>query len=244
MENRKSMTLSNISDYTQIADTYDKNRFSGERGAYLYDLDRCIVRELVTRTNASSILDVPVGTGRVLDYLRDLPVQIVGCDATPAMLNQAKAHADEQHHTLQLADASCLPFESASFDCVISLRFFHLFPPEQRHVFAKEFTRVLKPNGYILCSFTNGWYGGGLNWLWKYLGYPSVHFLHINELSRLFPRFSVQQIRGNFLPLQSRLALRIPWLDRPLRKATCFFPLNRLCWEQVYLLQSQQALCE
>ena len=224
-------------DYSQIAPSYDEQRFQTDSGRFLYETDRLIVRELVALTKASTLLDVPVGTGRVLDYLKDTPIAITGCDVTVAMLERAKQRMVESRHTLLYGDASNLPFESGSFDCITSLRFFHLFAPQVRHTFVREFSRVLKPGGYVLCSFTNGWYGGGINWARKLLGQQTVHFLWPGELSRLFPSWRVCALRGNFFPFQWWLASKGTRLDLAMKWFNARTPMNRFCWERFYLLK-------
>lgn len=223
-------------DYSALADTYDEVRFRGRNGRFLYETDASIVRELVELTGASSLLDVPVGTGRVLDYLKDMPIRIVGTDLTPGMLDHARARLTSQQ-TLLRADASRLPVQSGAMDCITCLRFFHLFAPCDRPPFVREFARVLKPDGYLLCSFTNGWYGGGINWVRRALGRRSVEFVWPGEVNRLFPHWEVCAVRGNFLPLQGFFASTSSWAEKTMRRMTSKFPLNHLCWERFYLLR-------
>ena len=227
-------------DYSSLAASYDDIRFQGANGRFLYGTDASIVRELVGFTRASRILDVPVGTGRVLDYLKEEPISIIGCDLTPEMLEHARTHMVPSRHTLLHADASNLPISSEVIDCVISLRFFHLFAPRDRHCFVREWARVLKPGGFVLCSFTNGWYGGGINWARRLLGRLTLEFLWPGELRRLFPRWKVCAVRGNFLPFQGYFASKSTWIENATRWLNNRPPLNRLCWERFYLLRKPE----
>ena len=228
-----------MQDYTHIADSYDEDRFQGIRGEFNYAIDREIVSEYAEIAAPNKLLDVPTGTGRVLDYLGDMPVEIIGCDATQGMLDRASRHVVDGKHTLLLGDASDLPFDDNEFDCIVSLRFFHLFDKQTRRKFTAEFDRVLKPGGYVICSFTNGWYAGGINWIKRVLGFRTVFFQYPGELKGLFPNYRVCKLRGNFLPLQSRLN-RSLFLGRFLRGLTRSFPFNLVCWERVYLLRKNQ----
>lgn len=182
------------------------------------------------------MVDVPVGTGRVLHYLRDLDVRVAGVDITLEMLGTARKNASLDKHTLKLANAAKLPFEDGRFDCLSSLRFFHLFPVQDRQQFADEFSRVIRPGGYIIVSFTNGMYAGGWNWLKRMLGFKTVFFEYPGEVKRLFAGWSIERLEGNFLPKQWWLD-SLPAIGGVLRRLTQVTPLNRLCWERFYLLR-------
>lgn len=222
--------------YTEIADSYDQVRFSSPDGRFLYQLDRDIITKLLAGLDIKIVLDCPTGTGRVLEYLSPMKLDVTGVDYTAEMLDEAKLIADRVGATIMQGDASKLPFEDEAFDCVISLRFFHLFDTDARRQFTAEFSRVVRIGGYVLVSFTNGWYGGGLNWAKKRLGCNTVYFESRGEVQRLFPNFEIERVHGNFLPKQY-LIDRIPLLGRLVRKAEGVFPVNRLCWERFYLLK-------
>jgi ubiquinone/menaquinone biosynthesis C-methylase UbiE len=226
-------------DYSRLAADYDSIRFAHDAGRFLEQMDARIVRELVARTGARTVVDVPTGTGRVASYLAGSGVSVVGCDFTPAMLDVAKARKLPNQVAFHECDARSLPFADHSIECVVSLRFFHLFHRTERRPFVQEFERVLKPGGFVICSFTNGFYGGGINWLKKALLRKSVYFEHRNELASLFPGWRVVELRGNFFPWQRLLSYlgseRIVELSQQL---TAKWPLNRVCWEKLYLLQA------
>lgn len=223
-------------DYSSLAPAYEEKRFSGHSGQFLYATDRRIVREAVALAAPTSILDVPTGTGRVLDYLRDHKGPITGVDATPEMLAQANRYARPGKDTLLLGNATALPFDSGSFDFLVSLRFFHLFDEQARLPFATEFRRLLRPGGHLLLSMTNGWYAGGLNWMKNRMGRQTVQFEHQGEIGRLFPGWKVVSLSGNFLPFQAALS-SVPAVGASLSWLTGHFPLNRVCYERYYLLR-------
>jgi len=220
----------------RLSASYDAKRFEDNSGIFNYEVDREIILELVGMAAPAQVLDLPTGTGRVLDYLSDLDVRVIGCDATQSMLDIAAKRMTPEKHSLLMADAAELPFDDESQECIISLRFFHLFEEETRRRFTREFERVLKQGGHVICSFTNGWYCGGVNWAKRGIGYRTVYFEHRGELKRLFPNFHVRALRGNFLPLQNRVS-RSSMVGRALRRLTSSFPLNHVCWEKFYLLQ-------
>src|SRR5688572_17211660 len=102
-------------NYSAIAPSYDAVRFSNTAGRFLYERDRSIIRKLVALASPNSVLDVPTGTGRVIDYLRDQPLNITGLDCTQEMLQQAARYVRLQD-TLLTGNAAALPFDDASFD--------------------------------------------------------------------------------------------------------------------------------
>jgi ubiquinone/menaquinone biosynthesis C-methylase UbiE len=221
--------------YSHLAPEYDAKRFQGRNGRFVADRDREILRTFVELAQPQRLLDTPVGTGRALAYVGDGPRLRVGLDYTPEMLAFA-ARVQPRPTGLLRGDAAALPFKSDSFDCVVSLRFFHLFAEPQRAGFAREFIRVLAPGGYLIVSFTNGWYMGGVNWLRQRLGARTVQFESRGELHRLFPECSVVRRHGNFLPKQW-LVDGVPLLGPALRRLTEHPPVNRICWEHIYLLR-------
>lgn len=221
--------------YSHLAGEYDRKRFTGA-GRFVYETDKGIIRDYVREAGIRRLLDVPTGTGRLLEYLHDVDVKIVGLDYTPDMLQHARTQARPDRHRLTRGDGSRLPFRDHEFDGLSSLRFFHLFPPADREAFAREFLRVVKPGGHLIIGFTNGWYAGGVNWIKKFLGRQVVHFEYPGEVRRLFPGCRIVRRRGNFLPKQSAVD-GVPGLGALLRAATRHTPFNLVCWERVYLLQ-------
>jgi len=230
-------------DYTALAKDYDAIRFSRSGGTFLERMDADIIRDFVARTGARTIVDVPTGTGRIAAYVQGLGTDVIGCDLTTAMLDLAKARSLPNQIAFHECDAKSLPFASHSVDCIVSFRFFHLFHWTDRPQFVQEFQRVLKPGGFLICSFTNGFYAGGINWLKKALGYRTVHFEMPGELRSLFPGWRVVAARGNFLPGQRFLAsLGSDRLVAFSQTLTAHWPLNRLCWERYLLLQAPKTI--
>lgn len=99
---------------------------------------------------AGRLLEVPVGTGILtMPLYRTLPRAEITClDYSPDMMAQAQEKARRMHLgnvAFRQGDVGALPFESGSFDAVLSLNGFHAFPDKEaayRAVF-----RVLRPGG-------------------------------------------------------------------------------------------------
>jgi SAM-dependent methyltransferase len=223
-------------DYTDLAADYDNLRFEGTSGRLNAKADARIIDELISIAGASRVLDVPTGTGRLFDYLAHRDVEIIGCDLTQAMLDKAATRRSTKRPMLIRGDASDLPFPTGTIECITCLRLFHLVPHDSRRGITNELSRVLQPGGHIICSFTNGWYGGGINWIRNRADKP-FYFLRAGEIGSLFPGFRVLAVRGNFWPLQRYAANLGPAIESWSLRLNRVFPFNRLCWEVFYLLQ-------
>jgi SAM-dependent methyltransferase len=88
-------------------------------------------------------LDLGCGEGRLSRDLKALGHDVVGVDRSEAMLAAAR-DADPSIET-HLADAASLPFDDASFDCVLA--FMSLQDVEDAHGAIAEATRVLEAGG-------------------------------------------------------------------------------------------------
>ena len=66
--------------YSNLALNYDCERFSSTNGRFLFNVDRGLVLDFVRMANPKRVLDMPVGTGRVLEYLKATDCKAVGLD--------------------------------------------------------------------------------------------------------------------------------------------------------------------
>ena len=101
------------------------------------------------------ILDVPCGGGVALRGLTPgQGVEYVAADIAPAMVDRTLAAARERGVADQvvprIADVEDLPFDSASFDLVVTFTGLHCFPDPAKAVV--ELARVLKPGGVLTGS--------------------------------------------------------------------------------------------
>lgn len=105
---------------------------------------------------SGKLLDIPVGTGvfTVAKYAQ-LPLAKICCiDYSQEMLNQAKAKfnkANLENVECMQGDVGKLPFNSESFDIVLSMNGFHAFPDKARAY--DEAARVLKKGGEFVGCF-------------------------------------------------------------------------------------------
>ena len=99
------------------------------------------------------VLDLGCGTGTLaIELKRRQPgAAVVGLDADPEMLAQARAKAESEGVELELTEglSNELSYEEASFDRVLSTLFFHHLDPEPKRQTAREIARVLRPGGEL-----------------------------------------------------------------------------------------------
>jgi ubiquinone/menaquinone biosynthesis C-methylase UbiE len=99
------------------------------------------------------VLDIGCGTGTLaIQVTRRQPAaEVVGLDADPEMLEQARRKAEDAGVELELTEgfSNELPYEDASFDRVLSTLFFHHLDPEPKRQTAQEIARVLRPGGEL-----------------------------------------------------------------------------------------------
>lgn len=92
----------------------------------------------------SRVLDVPVGTGRLLPFLHARAAQVFGLDVSPDMIAIAQASADSIGMPAQLGigDIRQIPFDDDAFDLVTCLRFLNWIDTEDLKRVVGELVRV------------------------------------------------------------------------------------------------------
>ena len=126
----------------RIAEGYDGLRISGARAARHRAEWRAIERALARAgEGVREILDVPTGTGRFLAALRERGMRVTGADISREMMSQALRHDVPAAGFVQ-CDVEALPLHDASFDMVMSIRFFMHLTPRVRIAALREMARV------------------------------------------------------------------------------------------------------
>jgi ubiquinone/menaquinone biosynthesis C-methylase UbiE len=106
-------------------------------------------REWVCSQARGEVLEVAIGTGRNLPFYSK-EVRLTGLDLSPAMLEVARARAQELgvEADLLVADAQALPFPDEAFDTVVMTLSLCTIPDD--HEAVAEASRVLRPGGRLL----------------------------------------------------------------------------------------------
>lgn len=101
------------------------------------------------------ILDIGCGGGQYLEYFLNKGGNVTGVDYSPKMILIANRYLKDRNFknfSLRVADVRKLPFPNNNFDVVIGIGLLeYLVDPE---LAMTEITRILKPRGYCLLSFS------------------------------------------------------------------------------------------
>lgn len=97
------------------------------------------------------MIDVGVGTGRVLEVFSDRVDRGIGVDINHSMLNMARLNLEKaglRHCSVRHADVGALPFDTSAADLVTVHQVLHYL--EDPGLAVEECARVLKPGGNLL----------------------------------------------------------------------------------------------
>lgn len=111
------------------------------------------MREAAGRGPFDLMIDVGVGTGRILEVFANRIGKGVGVDVSHSMLNVARLNLDRAGLTncsVRQADVCALPFDDASADLVTVHQVLHYL--DDPAIAITECARVLKPGGVLLIA--------------------------------------------------------------------------------------------
>ncbi|WP_436932702.1 class I SAM-dependent methyltransferase [Halosimplex halobium] len=131
------------------ADTFDDEPHHGIHTDAQRDRWLAVLREWVG-ADPGRALDVGCGTGVVALLLADLGHEVVGVDAAPAMLAQARAKSRGTDRSLAVlqGDAESLPLADDSVELVTARHLVWTLPNPRAAL--REWQRVLEPGGRLL----------------------------------------------------------------------------------------------
>lgn len=131
------------------ATSYDADRTRTAYDRLKWRLERRrLVRTLERVAPGATVLDVPTGTGRMLDAIHEVAAAVVGADISRDMLALARTRPGTAVPLLQ-TEAERLPFPDASFGVVVSIRFFQHLPAPAIMPILTEMCRV-SANGALV----------------------------------------------------------------------------------------------
>jgi ubiquinone/menaquinone biosynthesis C-methylase UbiE len=214
--------------YDAFAANYERRRGEQSQGGY-HDLLDQLESEFVRRFAAGKdVLEVGCGTGLVLRRLAAFARSAQGVDISPNMLEQAQARG----LTVQLGDATALPYADASFDVACSFKV--LAHVQEIEVALSELARVVRPSGHVIAEFYNPW---SLRALVKKLG-PAGKIAEGVTEDRVFTRYDSPNDVRRLVPPGCRLVasrgvrILIPSaavMQVPVLRSVFRFAEQRLC---------------
>ncbi len=166
MLDKKEYTCSDdkrmIDRYDRIANSYDRDRYVSKSSRFIMQTEIKVITEWLHDEKGSLLLDVPCGTGRLSIVLAHLFDRIIAGDISAgmiALLNDKIRSEGINNVALLRVNSRRLPFPENTFDIVLCVNFFHLIQNKEKHVFAGEFRRVLKPRGRLILENVSPIYG-------------------------------------------------------------------------------------
>src|SRR4029079_90376 len=140
--------------FDRAAEYYDATRGYAEGSA---DRIRDAIVAYTGASQATRVLELGVGTGRIaLPFIR-AGYDYTGVDISQAMMDRlrAKLAGDQSvadyRFQLRQGDITALPFEDSSFDVIIAVHVLHLVADWRRAV--QEARRVLRNGGQLLIGY-------------------------------------------------------------------------------------------
>ncbi len=106
----------------------------------------------LARSGRQRVLDVGCGGGRHVVYLLRLGLSVTGGDRCPLALAETRRwlSREQLQATLVQLEMTTLPFDSGSFDAVLSVNVLHHAQPHLARAAVREVWRVLRPGGLFL----------------------------------------------------------------------------------------------
>ena len=133
--------------YEALADGYAERAPTKPFNA---DLERPATLGLLPEIDGEDVLDAGCGPGITTEELLDRGARVVGVDASPAMLRNARKRVGNRANLLQANLADPLPFADERLDLVYSSLVFD-YVRDWESLFAK-IARVLRDNGTLVFS--------------------------------------------------------------------------------------------
>ena len=99
------------------------------------------------------VLDAGCGTGRDIEYLTEIGLDVKGIDLAEGMIQHAKKNKKGKFQKMDVRD---LEFNNEEFEGIWCNTVIHFFPKEEMSEVLDEFKRTVKPGGTLYVSFKIG----------------------------------------------------------------------------------------
>lgn len=146
------------SDYVgPKAKGYDAKRSGKKKWKDEHEIIHLMMKDLKPGT---TVLDVPVGTGRLLKFFQGRGFKVTGVDVSQDMLALA-GKLKCKNVVLVEGDAQKLRYKDMEFDAVVCLRLLHLVDEKTMKAIVKELTRVASHIMILTVQLGDGFRAGG-----------------------------------------------------------------------------------
>lgn len=147
MEHSKNNLKNNVFDTAamhykgDVAKLYNKNRTSSLK----WKREQKIMEKIISNFSPkSTILDLPIGTGRLLPFYDSCDHKVYGVDISTDMLEETSKVIKGINANVDLIEGNIekIPLPDNSVDYVVCMRLFNLVPMSTVEIGLKEFCRV------------------------------------------------------------------------------------------------------
>lgn len=203
------MKTSILEYYSNLAESYDENRFGNSYGKYIDQQERAFLTSFFKDKKYARVLDLGCGTGRLLNFATH------GTDFSENMLNVA--HQKYPEKILAAGEISGIPFHE-EFDCIFCFHVIMHQNQEETISFLNECYQKLSKNGILIFDYPVKSRKNSVSPQEDWHASNSFSALDITELSKdqwkisnttgvlFFPIHRIPKaIRKFFLPLDSFL---------------------------------------
>ncbi len=131
-----------------VAKLYNKNRTSSLK----WKREQKIMEKIISNFSPKSIiLDIPVGTGRLIPFYDSRSHKIYGIDISSDMLAETSKATKGTNTDIDLIEGNIekIPLRDNSVDYVVCMRLFNLIPISTLVIGLKEFCRVSRDRIFI-----------------------------------------------------------------------------------------------
>ena len=139
-----------------IADSYDSVRFSSVKGRFTDIREKFLIMRAIDFANIKGpVLDIPCGTGRIMQLLLERGYHVTGADISDAMMRHARERTKQYASRVQFKKGNIedLEFDDNSFEAIIAIRFLHHVPARLHTEILKEVHRVTRR--WVVLTYSN-----------------------------------------------------------------------------------------
>lgn len=131
---------------------------TGTKNALIDRLQRAAL-SCIDRRAGRRILDFGCGTGRLTNWLREQGADVLGVDASPEMVEEARARVPSAR--FEVFESGRIPVSDGAIDTVLSVGVLQYFVTDasQLAIVSRELARALAPNGRLV-AIEQVQYGG------------------------------------------------------------------------------------
>ena len=142
------------------APVYDERRFVSLRGRLVDHLEWRLLNRAVGVLAAavgpvSSVVDVPIGTGRMARRMRARGCRVVGADASSDMLGVAQGHDSADEYVVGRVESLSNAVDRV--DCVVSVRLFGHLPDEVKTMALAQFRAIATKGAVVFFAADSPW---------------------------------------------------------------------------------------